>query len=161
MVNKTFGDFLNKSNIKKYSRYSSLGAVTAEHFKRTIRDLLKRSVFEQGDGNWFHDLPIITKQCNHRTNSSTKLTPTEGSLIKNEGYVYQNLLEKRLEEKAKFIVHDFIRTADLRKTFSKGDTTNSSYRLNEITETNNDRVPSYRLDILPEPYNETLFKRQK
>ena len=47
--NNFFQDFLNKSNIKLYSRNSSFGSVFAEHFDRTIRDLLKKIVFEHGD----------------------------------------------------------------------------------------------------------------
>ena len=47
--NNIFQDFLNKNNIKLYSRNSSYGAVFAEKFNRTIRDLLKKIVFEQGD----------------------------------------------------------------------------------------------------------------
>ena len=43
-----FQDFLNKNNIKLYSRNSSYGAVFAERFNRTIRDLLKKIVFELG-----------------------------------------------------------------------------------------------------------------
>ena len=39
--NNFFQDFLNKNNIKLYSRSSSYGAVTAERFNRTIRGLLK------------------------------------------------------------------------------------------------------------------------
>ena len=50
--NNIFQDFLNKNNIKLYSRNTYLGAVFAERFNRTIRDLLKKIVFEQGDGNW-------------------------------------------------------------------------------------------------------------
>ena len=60
--NKIFQDFLNKNNIKHYSRNTSLGAVFAERFNRTIRDLLKRPVFEKADGNWIDVIPIITKQ---------------------------------------------------------------------------------------------------
>ena len=50
--NNIFPDFLNKDNIKLYSRTSSYGAVFAERFNRTITDLLKKIVFEQGDANW-------------------------------------------------------------------------------------------------------------
>ena len=46
-----FQDFLNKNNIKLYSRNISYGAVFAERFNRTIRDLLKKIVFEHGDAN--------------------------------------------------------------------------------------------------------------
>ena len=67
-------DFLNKNNIKLYSRNTSLGAVFAERISRTIRDLLKKPVFEKGDGNWIDILPTITKQYNRRIHSSTKLT---------------------------------------------------------------------------------------
>ena len=57
-----FQDFLNKNNIKLYSRNSYYGAVFAEIFNRTIRDLLKQPVFEKDEGNWIDVLSIITKQ---------------------------------------------------------------------------------------------------
>ena len=63
--NNIFQDFLNKNNIKLYSRNSSYGAVFAERFNRTIRDLLKKIVFEHGDANWIDVLPTITKQYNN------------------------------------------------------------------------------------------------
>ena len=40
-------DFLNKNNIKVYSRNTSLGVVFAERFNRTFRDLLKGLLFEK------------------------------------------------------------------------------------------------------------------
>ena len=73
--NNLFQDFLNKNNIKLYSRNSSYGAVFAERFNRTIRDLLKKPVFEKGDGIWIDILPTITKQYNNKVHSSTKLSP--------------------------------------------------------------------------------------
>ena len=80
--NNIFQDFLNKNNIKLYSRNSSYGAVFAERFNHTIRDLLKKIVFEKGDGNFIDVLPTITKQYNNRIHSSTKLTPIQASLKK-------------------------------------------------------------------------------
>ena len=100
--NNIFQDFLIKNNIKLYSRNSSLGAVFAERFNRTIRDLLKRPVFEKGDGKWIDILPTITKQYNNRIHTSTKLSPKDASLKKNEGFVYKNLLDKRKKVKPKF-----------------------------------------------------------
>ena len=157
--NNIFQDFLNKNNIKLYSRNSSYGAVFAERFNRTIRDLLKKIVFEQGDAKWIDILPTITKQYNNKVHSSTKLTPIQASLKKNEGYVYKNLLDKRKKVTPKFQVNDLVRTADIKKTFSKGDTTNWSYKLYKITEIINDTIPSYRLDNLKERYNESLLKK--
>ena len=157
--NNIFQDFLNKNNIKLYSRNSSYGAVFAERFNRTIRDLLKKIVFEQGDAKWIDILPTITKQYNNKVHSSTKLSPKDASLKKNEGLVYKNLLDKRKKVKPKYEIGDLVRTADLKKTFSKGDTTNWSYKLYKITEIINDTLPSYRLDNLKERYNESLVKK--
>ena len=157
--NNIFQDFLNKNNIKLYSRNSSYGAVFAERFNRTIRDLLKKIVFEQGDAKWIDVLQTITKQYNNRIHSSTKLTPIQASLKKNEGYVYKNLLDKRKKVKPKFQINDLVRTADLKRTFSKGDTTNWSYKLYKITEIVNDTIPSYKIDNLSERYNESLLKK--
>ena len=147
--NNIFQDILNKNNIKLYSRNSSYGAVFAERFNRTIRDLLKRPVFEKGVSNSIDVLPTITKQYKNRFHSSIKLTPIQGSLKKNEGYVYKTLLDKRNKTKPKFQLNEFVRVADLKKTFSKGDTTNWSYKLYKITELIIDTIPSYRLDNLP------------
>ena len=157
--NNNFQDFLNKNNIKLYSRTSSYSAVFAERFNRTIRDLLKKIVFEQGDAKRVDILPKITKQYNNRIHSSTKLTPIQASLKKNEGYVYKKLLDKRKKIKPKFQINNLVRTADLKKTFSKGDTTNWSYKLYKITEIDKDTIPSYHLDNLPEHYNKALLKK--
>ena len=157
--NNIYQDFLKKNNIKLYSRNSSYGAVFAERFNKTIRDLLKKPVFEKGDGNWIDILPTITKQYNNRIHSSTKLTPIQASFKKNEGFVSKNLLDKRKKIKPKYEIGNLVRTADLKKTFSKGDTTNWSYRLYKVTEIIIDTIPSYRLGNLPERYNEVLLKK--
>ena len=86
------------------------------------------------------------------------MTLIQASLNKNEGYVYKNLLDKRKKIKPKFQVKDLVRVADLKKTFSQGDTTKWSYILYKITEVINDIIPSYKIDILPERYNESLLK---
>ena len=159
IYNNIFQDFLNKNNIKIYSRNSLYGAVFAERFNRTIRDLLKKIVFEQGDATWIDILQSIAKQYNNRVHSSTKLSPKDASLKKNEGYVYKNLLDKRKKIKPKYEIGNLVRTGDLKKTFSKGDTTNWSYKLYKNTEIINDTIPSYRLDNLKERYNEALLKK--
>ena len=57
---------------------------------------------EKGDRNWIDVLPVITKQNNNRVHSSTKLTPIQASLKKNEGFVYQNFLDERKKVKTKY-----------------------------------------------------------
>ena len=61
--------------------------------------------------------------------------------------------------KPKYEIGDLVRTADLKKTFSKSDTTNWSYKLYKITEIVNDTIPSYKINNLPERYNESLLKK--
>ena len=146
--NTIFQGFLSKNDIKIYSRKSSYGAVFAEKFNCTIRDLLKKIVFEQGGAKWIDLLPIITKQFNNRIHSSTKLTPIQASLKKNECYVYNYLIDKQEKTKTKLQVNDLVRTADIKKTFSKRDTTNWSYKLYKITEIIKDTVPAYKIDKL-------------
>ena len=159
--NNIFQDFLNINNINLYYRNSLYGAVFAERFNRTTRDLLKKIVFEQGDAKWIDILPKITKQYNNKGHSSTKLSPIQASLKKNKGFVHKNLIDKRNKIKPKFKINDLVRTADLKKTFSKGDTTNWSYKLYKITEIVNDTIPSYKINNLPERYNESLLKKTK
>ena len=91
--------------------------------------------------------------------SSTKLTPIQAGFKKNEGSIYKNLIDKRNKIKPKFQINDLVRTADLKKRFSKGDTTNWSYKLYKITEIINDTIPSYKIDNLKERYNEALLKK--
>ena len=91
--------------------------------------------------------------------TSTKLSPKDASLKKNEGCVYKNLLDKRKKLKPKYEIGDLDRTAGIKKMFSKSDTTNWSYKLYKITEIINDTIPSYLIDNLPERYNESLLKK--
>ena len=57
--------------------------------------------------------------------------------------------------------HNFGRMAVLTRTFSKDDTTIWSYKLFGITEINNNKKTSYRIDKLLKRYNEALSKKTK
>ena len=59
--------------------------------------------------------------------------------------------------KPKFKLGDLVRTSDIKRVFSKGDSTNYSYKLYTITEVIHDTIPSFRIDYLPERYNENLL----
>ena len=69
-----------------------------------------------------------------RIHSSTKLPPIQASLKRDEGFAYKKLLHRRYKIKPKQRIGDLVRTADLKKTFTKGDITNWSHKLKEITE---------------------------
>ena len=64
-----FTILLNKNTIKFYSCYTSLGAVFAERFIRTTRDLIKRAVFEKSDGNGIDVSPTKTNRMTVEYNS--------------------------------------------------------------------------------------------
>ena len=78
----------------------------------------------------------------------------------NEKEVSINLQDKRQKQKPKYKLGDIVRTADKRNIFSKGDSTNWSYKLYTITEVIHDTIPSYRINYFPERYNEQLLKNQ-
>ena len=56
------------------------------------------------------------------------------------------MLDKRKKVKPKLHVNDLVRTAGLKKTLSKGDTTKWSNKLYKITKIVNDSIPSYYID---------------
>ena len=85
------------------------------------------------------------------------MTPNQASKKSNEKLVYNNLRDRREIQKPKYKLGDLVRTSDIRNVFSKGDSTNYSYKLYTITEAIHDTIPSYRIDYLPERYNENLL----
>ena len=91
-----------------------------------------------------------TNHYNNRVQASNKLTPKQSSLETNQENVHKNLLDKQKKVKPKTQVNDLVRTADLKRTFSKSDTTDWYYKIYEITKVKNDTIPSYHIDKLPE-----------
>ena len=84
------------------------------------------------------------------------MTPIQASKKSNEKLVYSNLKDKREVQKPKFKLGQLVRKADIKRVF-KRDSTNYSYKLYTITEIIHDTIPSYRIDCLPERYNENLL----
>ena len=156
-VNKFFNDFLNNNKIKKFSRYTDKGAVFAERFNRTVRGLLKKPVFLKGNADWLSELPSVIKQYNNTVHHSIKMKSIDASKKSNQKLVYNNLKDDRDVRKPKFKLGDLVRTSDIKKVFSKGDSTNYSYKLYTITEVIHDTIPSYRINYLPERNNQSLL----
>ena len=155
--NSIFQNFLKSKNIQHYSRYTDKGPSIAERVIGTIRNLLKKPVFEKGNADWLSELPSVIKQYNNTIHHSIKMTPNQASKKSNQKLVYNNLKDNREVLKPKFILGQLVRTADIKRVFSKGDSTNWSYKLYTITEVIHDTIPSYRIDYLPERYNESLL----
>ena len=85
------------------------------------------------------------------------MTPIQASKKVNEKEVFSNLRDDRVKRQPKFKLGQLVRTADIKKVFSKSDSTNYSYKLYTITEVIHDTIPSYRINYLPERYNENLL----
>ena len=159
--NSIFQNFLKSKSIHHYSRYTDKGPSIAERVIRTVRNLLKKPVFEKGKADWLSELPSVIKKYNNSIHSSTKMTPIQASKKSNEKLVYNNLKDDREIQKPKYKLGQLVRTADIKRIFSKGDSTNWSYKLYTITEVIHDTIPSYRIDYLPERYNENLLLSTK
>ena len=110
---------------------------------RTIRNLLKKQVFKKGNADWLSELPYVIKQYNNSIHSSTKMKPFDASKKSNEKLIYSNLQDRRIRQQPKFNLGQLVRTADIRKVFSKGDSTNWSYKFYTITETFHNTIASY------------------
>ena len=159
--NSIFQNFLKSKSIHHYSRYTDKGPSIAERVIRTVRNLLKKPVFEKGNADWLSELPSIIKQYNNTIHHSIKMKPIDSSKKSNQKLVYNNLKDDREVLKPKFNISQIVRTADIKRVFSKGDSTNWSYKLYTITEVIHDTIPSYRIDYLPERYNENLLLPSK
>ena len=155
--NSFFQNFLKSKNIQHYSRYTDKGPSIAERVIRTVRNLLKKPIFLAGNADWISELPSVIKKYNNTIHHSTKMTPIKASKKSKEKLVYSNLKDDRVKQKPKYKLGQLVRTGDIKRVFSKGDSTNWSYKLYTITEVIHDTIPSYRLNYLPERYNENLL----
>ena len=85
------------------------------------------------------------------------MKPIDASKKSNEKLVYTNFQDLRVRKQPKTKQGQLVRIADFKKVFLKGDSTNWSHKLYTITEVIHDTIPSYRIDYLPERYNENLL----
>ena len=118
---------------------------------------MKKPVFLAGNANWILELPSVVKKYNNTIHHSIKTTPIQASKKSNGKLVYSNLHDRRVKQQPKYKLGQLVRTADIKRVFSKGVSTNYSYKLYTITEVIHNTIPSYRIDYLPERYNENLL----
>ena len=145
-----FQNYLTGKNIQHYPRFTDKGPSIAERVIGTMRNLSKKPVSLAGNADWLLELPSVIKQYKNTTHSSTKMTPNGANKKVNGGEVYSNLQDKRKKLNPKINLGQLVRTADIQRVFTKGDSTNWPYELYTITEGINDTIPSYRIDYLPE-----------
>ena len=84
---------------------------------------MKKPVFLKGNADWLSDLPSIIKKYNNTNHDSNKMTPNQASKKANEKKVYSNLQDRRKILNPKFKLGQLVRTANIKKVSSKGDST--------------------------------------
>ena len=147
--NSIFQIFIKNKTIHHYSIFTDKGPSIAERVIRTVRNLLKKPVFEKGKADWLSELPSVIKKNNNTIHHSTKMKPIDASKKSNEKLVYSNLQDKRKILNPKYKLGQLVRTADIKHVFSKGDSTNFTYKLYTSTEILHNTIPTYRNDYLP------------
>ena len=148
---------MKSENIHHYSRFTDKGPSILEIVIRILRNLLKKPVFDKGNANGISELPSVIKKYNNTIHSSIKKTPNQDSKKPNEKEVFSNLKENREIQKSKYKLGQLARTADIKKVFSKGDSTNWSYKLYTKTEKIYDNIPTCKINHLPERLNKNLL----
>ena len=93
-----FQNFFRRKDIKHYSRFTDKAPSIAERVITTLRNLLKKPVFEKGNANWLSELRTVIKQYNNTIHSSIKMTPIQSSKKMNEKLVYTNLKDNRVKK---------------------------------------------------------------
>ena len=119
--NSIFQNYNKNKKITHYSRFTDKGPSIEERVISTLRNLLKKPVFEKGKADWLSELSSVTKQYNNTIHHSIKMTPIQASKKSIEKLVYTNLKERREIQKPKHKLGQLGRTADIIKVFSKGD----------------------------------------
>ena len=78
------------------------------------------------------------------------MTPIQAFKKSNEKEIFSNLQDRRVKQQPKYKLGQLVRSADVKQVFSKGASTNWSYKLNTITEVIHESIPSYRINYSPE-----------
>ena len=111
---------MKSKNIPPYSRFSDKGPSVSERVIRTVRNLLKKPVFEKGNADWLSELPSVVKINNNTIHSSVKMTPVQASRKANEKKFFSSIHDMRQKQQPKFILGHLVRTSDIGRVFSRG-----------------------------------------
>ena len=110
-----FQNFLKSKNIHHYSTFTDKGPSITERVIRSVRNLLKKPLFQKRNADCLSELPSVIKKDNIAFHHSNKMTPLEAYLKKNEKIVYSNLKDNREVRKTKFKLGQLVRTADIKR----------------------------------------------
>ena len=154
--NSFFQNSLKSKNIQHYSRFTDKDFSIAERLFRTKMILIMKPVFLKRNADWLKEISSVIKQYNNTIHSSTKMTPIQAFKKSKEKLVYSNIQDRKVKQQPKFSLDQLVRTSDIRSIFSKGDSTNYSYKFYTVTEVIYNTIPFYRLNYLTKRYDENL-----
>ena len=86
-------------------------------------------VFEKSGADLSSEISSVIKKYKNTIHHSIKMTPIQASKNSNGNIVYSNLQDSRQKQTPKFQLGQVVRSVDIKRVFSKGDSTNWSYKL--------------------------------
>ena len=105
---------LKRKNIHHYSSFTDKSPCIAERLIRSLRNLLKKPIFEKGKSDWVSELSSVIKKYNNTIHKSKKLTLIQASRKVNEKEVSSKLPNKRVRQQAKIKLGQLVRTAGIK-----------------------------------------------
>ena len=82
--NSIFRNFLKVRSIQHYSRFTDKGLPVVETMIKTVRNLIKKPVFERENADLLSELPSVFKKFKNTIHHSIETTPIQASKKVNE-----------------------------------------------------------------------------
>ena len=105
----------------QYPRFTFKSRYTDKKVTKTIRNSLKKPVFEKRNTYLLCELQFVTKKNNTTIQHSAEMTHIQASKKSNNKTVHSNLQDKRKKREPKYKLGISVRTADIKKTFPEKD----------------------------------------
>jgi hypothetical protein len=148
---KPVKSLLEKQGIKLYSTHTTMKAMIAERYIRTIKTKIERLMTHTGSKNWVSSLQLIVDNINGSFNRSIGMAPNNVSKA-NEGEVFRNLYHRLISKESKqpkYKVGDLVKITNIKLMFAKGyeqNLSDATYKISQIKSTV--PVPVYILQDL-------------
>ena len=119
-TNNKFKEFLKDNNIELYHVYNEGKACVIERFNRTLGEMIQKHLTTTQSSKYVDVLQKLIDEYNAKTHSTIKMSPHDGSLLKNKNKVLKVFTEKPSNEIPKFSIGDRVRIYRYKRTFEKG-----------------------------------------
>lgn len=152
-------EFYNKhvqALVELYSTENEEKSCVVERWNRTMKEKMWRYFSANSTQKYIDVLDDMLHDYNNSVHSSIKMTPTEARLKKNESIVYKNLYSEvdATPIHFKFNVGDRVRIVKKKKTFEKGYTPRWTEEVFTISQQQNTRPPTYKI----QDYNREIIQ---